>query len=229
MGGQSSKIVTAPVKRNAKNWNVENRAFKEIEKHKDKPKQAPLHPTTEKEISEFRERNPELLSAQQIKDDMLHNRLTGLLAKPDKVPEPEGRPLPEDKTTREDPEYGYLEPKYIRKGRVSIRQALGFICDHHMDKDTHTSEHISNKYQMKPAEVEAILKHFKPLQVQIPKLDRSRATQMLIEAEQFKEQTKQLLKSSRVQETVTDTPSSNSAPPTPGGSTFNSSGDELKK
>jgi len=227
MGGKASKVVSAPVKRNAKNWNVENRAFKEIEKHKDKPKQAPLHPSTEKEISQFRERNPELLSAQQIKDDMLHNRLSGMLAKPEKLPEPEGRRLPEDKTTREDPEYGYLEPKYIRKGRVSIRQALGFICDHHMDKDTHTSEHISNKYQMKPAEVENILKHFKPLQVQIPKLDRSRTTQMIMGAEQFKEQTKELLKSSK--EKVTDSPLPDSAPPPSAGSTTTPNDAESKK
>lgn len=174
------KILSTTAKRSTRNWNVENRAFKEIEKHKDKPKQAPLHPSTKDKIDEFREGHQEALAGLQVKNEGLHDRLSGMLAKPEKMPEPHGRPLPEDKTMREDPEYGYLEPKYIRAGKVSIRQALAFICDHHMDMKTNTSQHIAKAYKLEPHNVEQILKYFKPLQVQIPNLKKlNYSSQML--------------------------------------------------
>ncbi len=46
MGSRSAK-------RMSKNWNIENRAIKEIEKHKGKPKMAPKHGSTQHMFDEF--------------------------------------------------------------------------------------------------------------------------------------------------------------------------------
>lgn len=165
------KVMSHFVKRPVRNWNVENRAFREIERQKDKPKLAPLHASTEKPIQDFRDDNPGLLNEQQMKNEALHSRLGEMLAKPDKVPEPRSRSLPEDRGMREDPEYGYLEPTHVSKGFCSIRQALEFICEHHTDPKQNTANQIAQQYSLEPHNVEQILRHFKPLQVQIPKTD----------------------------------------------------------
>ena len=50
------KVVSTFIKRPARNWNIENRAIREIERRKDKPVKAPLHPTTQESIEEFQRR-----------------------------------------------------------------------------------------------------------------------------------------------------------------------------
>ena len=95
----------------------------------------------------------------------------------DSIPffQPKRRPLPEDRKTPEDPAFGYLEPTHISPGKCSIRQALEFIGNHHMDAENNTVGDIARSYKLNSAEVQQVLKYYKPLQVQIPKVTDSPA------------------------------------------------------
>lgn len=67
---------------------------------------------------------------------------------PDKVktaPDP-NRPLPQDRSNPQQPEFGFTEPKIVQKGKVTLRQALKFISDHQADPKTWTIDKIADEY-----------------------------------------------------------------------------------
>ena len=80
------------------------------------------------------------------------------------------RPLPENRSTAEDPEFGYLEPVRIPEGKCSMRQALEFITNHQADKIQFSAANIADQYKLEKGNVQKVLKYFHMLDVQIPML-----------------------------------------------------------
>lgn len=61
----------------------------------------------------------------------------------------EQRPLPLERKTPDDFEYGYLEPNRISPGHCTLRQALKFINDHQLDPESWPAKKIANEYKLK--------------------------------------------------------------------------------
>jgi len=61
----------------------------------------------------------------------------------------EQRPLPLERKTPDDFEYGYLEPTRISAGHCTLRQALKFINDHQLDPENWPANKIANEYKLK--------------------------------------------------------------------------------
>ncbi|CAH1799140.1 unnamed protein product [Owenia fusiformis] len=159
--GNTLRYVARPFR----NWNIENRAIKQVEKTEKgtTKKPAPKHQTTEALLKNLQSSSPEFLEEQMRQDSDLLERLkqvkvesTGenpeLKAKP--------RPLPENRTFVDDPEFGYLEPAIVPKGKTTIQKALVFISQHQEDPETHTASKIAEEQQLDIAEVERVLKYF---------------------------------------------------------------------
>jgi NADH dehydrogenase [ubiquinone] 1 alpha subcomplex assembly factor 4 len=174
------RVWSTYVKRPAKNWNIENRAQRHIEKQ-DRPSVAPRHPTTTDIIDQFVREHPEIREEITKKDQQLADMLKGMVVNPNKFGEivskpsqPSHRPLPEDRKKPPDTEFGYLEPEVIRPGRCTVRQALDFIGEHFKDPaSAGSAESIAQKYNLDVSRVRHVLKYFHVFNVQMPKTDRT--------------------------------------------------------
>lgn len=78
------------------------------------------------------------------------------------------KPLPINRTTVEEYEFGHLEPRTVTKGRCTLRQAVQFIGNHQTDPQQWTSAKIAEYYNMKEPLVRNILDHFKSFEVHLP-------------------------------------------------------------
>lgn len=58
------------------------------------------------------------------------------------------RPLPVNRQTVEDFEYGVKDPEKIPEGKATLKQVLQFITDHQNNSKLHNSEKISNDYKI---------------------------------------------------------------------------------
>lgn len=90
--------------------------------------------------------------------------------------------MPEDRTSRFLPEFGFAEPTTIPMGKCSIRQALKFIDNHQQDPQKITAENIASEYTLDAERVKNILKYYKMYEVQLPKKDSAEISS----AEKFK-------------------------------------------
>lgn len=80
------------------------------------------------------------------------------------------RKLPEDRRTPTNFEFGYLEPKKIRPGRCSLRQALSFLEEHKSDPDeVGSAQSIARRYKLDVKRVSDVLSRFSIFNVERPK------------------------------------------------------------
>jgi len=170
MGQVRSRIV-----RPFKNYNVEHRAEKILEKRQTVPESAPKHETTVKKFDRFREENPELLEAVNTKYESLHDKLktvyvesqgTNTEIKPAKAREP----IKLSREFREESELGSMEVDYeVPEGRVSLRTALEILSQHQLSPESITAGSIAKDHKLQEQQVQHVLTHFKVLQLHIPK------------------------------------------------------------
>lgn len=73
------------------------------------------------------------------------------------------RPLPRERSLHEGFEYGFYESTTVKDGRVSLRQALEFINNHHKEPETHTAEAIAKQYKLDPQVTGTIVYLLKPI------------------------------------------------------------------
>jgi len=172
MGKAWSSYVIRPLR----NWNIENRAQRYIEKHEEKPAMAPRHLTTKDLIDQFTVEHPEIGEQLLKKDQQLANMLKGMVVNPEKLgeivtksTEKSHRPLPENRSKQTESEFGYLEPEVIRPGRCTIRQALQFLGDHLQDPtNVGSATSIAQKYNLDANNVKQVLRYFQVFNVHVP-------------------------------------------------------------
>uniref|UniRef100_A0A7G3ALM9 Uncharacterized protein n=1 Tax=Lutzomyia longipalpis TaxID=7200 RepID=A0A7G3ALM9_LUTLO len=165
--------VGSMISRRANRWNAENRAHKII--GKDKPTPAPKYSSNLREIQEALKITPDLVEKLSKKDAGLDDRLKQVYVTSETTivqndPETQNidRPLPSDTKRVEDFEFGHKEPKNVRHGRVTLRQASQFLGDYQRDQTEWTVEKIAQHYNLPVNTVDAIVTHFRPFQIYIP-------------------------------------------------------------
>ncbi|XP_033163664.1 protein NDUFAF4 homolog [Drosophila mauritiana] len=187
--------VVSMVARRANRFNVENRAHRVLER--EKPTPAPKFDSNLRDMERTLELDPKFVDKLNMKDSSLDGRLKDVYvtsqdrfikrvqerqaaeAAADKV---EHRPLPLERQTPDDFEYGYLEPNRISPGHCTLRQALKFINDHQLDPESWPAKKIANEYKLKEPLVENILHYFKTFNMYIP--DQKYKDTMLTQATQ---------------------------------------------
>ncbi|XP_016996878.1 protein NDUFAF4 homolog [Drosophila takahashii] len=187
--------VVSMVARRANRFNAENRAHRILER--EKPTPAPKFDSNLRDMERTLELDPKFVDKLNMKDSSLDGRLKNVYvtsqdrfikrvqerqaaeAAADKA---EQRPLPLERKTPDDQEYGYLEPTRISPGHCTLRQALKFINDHQLDPESWPAKKIANDYKLKEPLVENILHYFKTFNMYIP--DQKYKDTMLTQATQ---------------------------------------------
>ncbi|XP_037729854.1 protein NDUFAF4 homolog [Drosophila subpulchrella] len=187
--------VVSMVARRLNRFNVENRAHRILER--EKPTPAPKFDSNLRDMERTLELDPKFVDKLNLKDSSLDGRLKNVYvtsqdrfikrvqerqaaeAAADKA---EQRPLPLERKTPDDFEYGYLEPTRISAGHCTLRQALKFINDHQLDPENWPANKIANEYKLKEPLVENILHYFKTFNMYIP--DQKYKDTMLTQATQ---------------------------------------------
>ncbi|XP_003404381.1 NADH dehydrogenase [ubiquinone] 1 alpha subcomplex assembly factor 4 [Loxodonta africana] len=160
----------ATVARAVRNFNLENRAEREISKLK--PSLAPRHPSTKNLLREEMSRHPEVKGEITRKDDKLLSLLKnvyvdsrdpvssmqakddGTRPKPKEFRLPKGHHLDENVTN-------------IPKGKISIVEAMTLLNNHKLYPDTWTAEKIAQEYHLELKDVNSLLRYFVTFEVKI--------------------------------------------------------------
>ncbi|ESO03917.1 hypothetical protein HELRODRAFT_185592 [Helobdella robusta] len=167
------KVASTLIKRPLQNVAVEHRAHKLVEKS-NKPKTAPLHPSSVDQIQSYISENKDELKKEIMdKNESLHNRLKGMVVNTPQIAEIKTKEkvkknLPENRSKVEDPEFGYLEPETVREGHVTIKQAMEFLSKHFTDPIKYPVEDIAKDYKLNIEDVRKIVKYFNVFILQIP-------------------------------------------------------------
>ncbi|KAK2883750.1 hypothetical protein QQF64_016523 [Cirrhinus molitorella] len=161
MGSRVTRLI--------RNFNLENRAHREISKAK--PKAAPRHPTPssipQEEIAEeIHQRNDPLLS--MLKDVYVES----------KDPVSQGEAVPVVKVDQEtqrralkyslpgDP-YGFCDVTDVPKGKLSLVEALTALNNHKRMPKTWTPEKLAQEYLLDPKDAKALTDYFFPFDIKI--------------------------------------------------------------
>ncbi|XP_045400001.1 NADH dehydrogenase [ubiquinone] 1 alpha subcomplex assembly factor 4 [Lemur catta] len=159
-----------------RNFNLENRAQKEISKMK--PYAAPRHPSTKSLLREHISSHPEIKEEITRKDGKLLSLLKDVYVdSKDPVPsvqvkaaetrqEPKEFRLPKDHHIN-------MDIKNIPKGKISIVEALTLLNNHKLYPETWTAEKIAQEYYLEQKDVNALLKYFVTFEVKVfPRKDK---------------------------------------------------------
>ncbi|PNJ60268.1 NADH dehydrogenase [ubiquinone] 1 alpha subcomplex assembly factor 4 [Pongo pygmaeus] len=161
----------ALVIRGIRNFNLENRAEREISKMK--PSVAPRHPSTNSLLREQISLYPEVKGEIARKDNKLLSLLKDVYVdSKDPVPslqvqaaetcqEPKEFRLPKDH------HLDMINTKSIPKGKISITEALSLLNNHKLFPETWTAEKIAQEYQLEQKDVNSLLKYFATFEVEI--------------------------------------------------------------
>uniref|UniRef100_A0ACB8GDU3 Uncharacterized protein n=2 Tax=Sphaerodactylus townsendi TaxID=933632 RepID=A0ACB8GDU3_9SAUR len=156
----------ARVTRVFQNFNLENRAHREIGKAK--ARSAPRHPTAAAQDNpgKFREEI-------QKKDEHLHTLLKEVYVDsrdpPMTVKNRDGS-LPaktEERRLAKAGQLGNLDVQTVPKGKISVTEALTLLRNHHHSPNEWTAETIANEYNLELKDVTAVLMYFIPFSVEI--------------------------------------------------------------
>ncbi|XP_018599153.2 NADH dehydrogenase [ubiquinone] 1 alpha subcomplex assembly factor 4 [Scleropages formosus] len=158
------------VTRALRNFNLENRVHREIDKAK--PKVAPRHPST-KNIEQAYQ-TPDLMESIHKKNEPLLRLLKSVYVE---SKDPPAKPLQLKKTQVEERRllkislpnnpYGISEITDVPKGKLSIVEALNALNQHKRDPKTWTPERIAQEYSLDLKDAKALLEFFIPFDVKI--------------------------------------------------------------
>lgn len=159
------------VARALRNFNVESRAHKVVSQ--EKPKAAPLHPTTPHEL---RIQDAAVRDKIYKKDDHLLSLLrevyvdstdpTPAQARKDVLSkQQEERRLP--KQTFKNDYFSILAIENIPKGKLSIIEALTVLSNHKHQPETWTAEKIAEEYSLELKDTKSLLEFFIPFDVKV--------------------------------------------------------------
>uniref|UniRef100_A0A7J7YNT7 NADH dehydrogenase [ubiquinone] 1 alpha subcomplex assembly factor 4 n=2 Tax=Pipistrellus kuhlii TaxID=59472 RepID=A0A7J7YNT7_PIPKU len=170
----------AAVVRAIKNFNLENRAAREISKAK--PSAAPRHPSTRSLLREQMSGQADIKGEIVRKDDKLLSLLRDVYVN---SRDPVSSAQDKDARTPTEPKEFRL-PKgnhfdinieNIPKGKVSIVEALTLLNNHKLSPDTWTAEKIAEEYHLEQKDVNSVLKYFTTFEVKILPSEDKKAIQ----------------------------------------------------
>ena len=181
-----------------RDYNLENRAFKELDKSKPTP--APRHPVPERyqDVIEQQQRGgaPPVATAEMIRkmaleasdeelaDDPVSSELIRknepLLDRMEQLkitsqgdnPElkPVGsRPMPESRKAHERSRYGHEVPDKISIGKMSMRHIVECLVDHSKDEELWSAAAISNSYRIDAEKAKNLTHYYRVFDVHLPK------------------------------------------------------------
>lgn len=159
-----------------RNFNLENRAEREISKIK--PSTAPKHPSTDSALREQLSRHPEIQEEISRKDNKLLSLLKDVYvdSKDPVPPLPVKDADPQQELKEFRPPIGHHFDKNIMdipKGKITVVEALTLLNNHKLSPGTWTAEKIAQEYHLKLKDVNSLLKYFVTFEVKIlPPKDR---------------------------------------------------------
>ncbi|XP_016106187.1 NADH dehydrogenase [ubiquinone] 1 alpha subcomplex assembly factor 4-like isoform X1 [Sinocyclocheilus grahami] len=167
-----------------RNFNIENRAHREISKTK--PKAAPRHPASS---SSPREDIAGVSMAEEIdqKNDPLLSMLKDVYVE-SKDPDPQAETLPEVNKVEEETQrralkyslpgepYGFCDVTDVPKGKLSLVEALTALNNHKRLPKTWTPEKLAQEYSLDPKDAKALTEFFFPFDIKIipPKTEETK-------------------------------------------------------
>ncbi|KAM5285936.1 NADH dehydrogenase [ubiquinone] 1 alpha subcomplex assembly factor 4 [Hipposideros larvatus] len=157
----------ASVARAIRNFNLENRAEREISKMKPSP--APRHPSTKSLLREQMSAHPDIKQEIDRKDDKLLSLLKDVYVdSKDPVQAKDAGTRPEPKEYRL-PKGNHFDMNIenIPKGKISIVEALTLLNNHKLYPETWTAEKIAKEYHLEQKDVNSLLKYFVTFEVKI--------------------------------------------------------------
>jgi|XP_020036761.1 NADH dehydrogenase [ubiquinone] 1 alpha subcomplex assembly factor 4 len=160
----------ASVTRAVRNFNLENRAEREISKLK--PSTAPRHPSTKSLLLEHLSHRPEIKGEIARKDNKLLSLLKDVYVD---SKDPESSLRVKDAKTQQAPKefrlhkgpHFNLDITNIPKGKISIVEALTLLNNHKLSPETWTAEKIAQEYLLELKDVNSLLKYFVTLEVKV--------------------------------------------------------------
>lgn len=171
MMGPAISRVKSVIVRAGKNFNVENRAHKFIEKQTTFHVASPKHESSRHHLDAFTKEHPELLTELRKKDDGLISRMMEMKIEnvgDEYEDQKSARALPTNRETFDGHEYGFQTPAVIPSGKLSLPGALQMIINYQSDPLIHTSKSLAKEHNIDQAQVQLILKHFFPFDMYIP-------------------------------------------------------------
>ncbi|XP_025781662.1 NADH dehydrogenase [ubiquinone] 1 alpha subcomplex assembly factor 4 [Herpailurus yagouaroundi] len=161
----------AAVSRAIRNFNLENRAEREISKMKPSP--APRHPSTKSLLREQLSHHPEIKGEVARKDDKLLSFLRDVYVDSKdpvssvKVTDAGKRQEPKEFRLVKGQDFNMMSIKNIPKGKISIVEALTLLNNHKLYPETWTAEKIAEEYCLEQKDVKSLLKYFVTFEVKI--------------------------------------------------------------
>ncbi|XP_055332053.1 NADH dehydrogenase [ubiquinone] 1 alpha subcomplex assembly factor 4-like [Paramacrobiotus metropolitanus] len=185
------QILTRGVRRVFRNWNVENRAMRAI----DRPDRAapPRYPTEEKMISEAAkqdptpksqipgletEKNPVLddwLKKVKVysKDVPLSPSFDGPVERDPRQHNPQ-KPLPQERAPPEENEFGtarYNSNLPLPPGKLTLKSALQLLSSHQQEPSEWTVPELSRQFNISEADVADLIRYFGIFAIHVPQKD----------------------------------------------------------
>ncbi|KAM8778746.1 NADH dehydrogenase [ubiquinone] 1 alpha subcomplex assembly factor 4 [Rhynchonycteris naso] len=160
----------AAVIRAIRNFNLENRAEREISKMKPSP--APRHPSTKSLLREQTSSHPHIKGEIDRKDDKLLSLLKDVYVDskdPVSSVQVKDAGIPQEAKEFRLPKGHHfdLNIENIPKGKISIVEALALLNNHKLYPDTWTAKKIAEEYHLEQKDVHALLKYFVTFEVKV--------------------------------------------------------------
>ncbi|XP_063773086.1 NADH dehydrogenase [ubiquinone] 1 alpha subcomplex assembly factor 4 [Pseudophryne corroboree] len=173
-----SKLVRA-----VRNFNVENRAQRILER--EKPSPAPMYPAANKTLQAVISQHPDI-------QDKIHNKDEKLLSLLKEVYVDSTDPSSEVKDELQASEQGEfrlpnqilknmasgIDVDKIQKGNISFIEALTVLHNYKLSPKTWTKERIAKEYSLNMKDTQSMLEYFKPFDITIiPPKDKKQITE----------------------------------------------------
>ncbi|XP_041629254.1 NADH dehydrogenase [ubiquinone] 1 alpha subcomplex assembly factor 4 isoform X1 [Vulpes vulpes] len=169
----------AAAARALRNFNLENRAEREISRMKPSP--APRHPSTKSFLREQMSQHPEIKEEIDRKDDKLLSLLRDVYVDSrdpasslqvtcvliQQVKDAATRQEPKELRLVKGHDFSMMNIKNIPKGKISIVEALTLLNNHKLYPETWTAEKIAEEYYLEQKDVKSLLKYFVTFEVKI--------------------------------------------------------------
>ncbi|XP_036035780.1 NADH dehydrogenase [ubiquinone] 1 alpha subcomplex assembly factor 4 [Onychomys torridus] len=160
----------ARVTRAFRNFNLENRADRELSKMK--PSTAPKHPSTRSLLREQLSQHPEIKEEVSRKDNELLLLLKDVYV--DSKDPVSSLPVKDGELQQKPKEFrlpiGHHLDKNVKdipKGKISVVEALTLLNNHKLSPETWTAEKIAQEYYLELKDVNSLLKYFVTFEVKV--------------------------------------------------------------
>ncbi|GFR94241.1 NADH dehydrogenase [ubiquinone] 1 alpha subcomplex assembly factor 4 [Elysia marginata] len=163
--------LTRPIR----NFNVENRAAKALERQQKAPKAAPKHASSVDAMSHMQQDKGQILDDVENKNERLHERLKQIYVDSKDAPiqiKSARTAVPLTRQTFGEPDLGVMDvtaDTEVPRGKSSLKVLMSFISRHQEDPNSHPATVIAKDHSLDPTVVQNVLTHFKVMHLHLPK------------------------------------------------------------